>query len=120
MLLTPTFMGSLLAGMACWLLFWFGVSHLDSTPILNRYLTKDMVLTWIHNNPVSAMLITEVVNIAFHGLGTAGAVFFTFAGTFVNVCVIFGVIPIMKAISQKLSKTAGVIDMKSSKSPEAA
>jgi hypothetical protein len=33
MLLTPTFIGSLIAGIACWLLFWFGISHLDP----NRY-----------------------------------------------------------------------------------
>jgi hypothetical protein len=110
MLITPTLFGSLLAGMACWLLFWFGVSHLDSIPFLNRFLTKDKVLTWIHNNPITVLLITEAANILFHGMGSASSVFFTFAGTFVNVCVIFGVIPISKAFSKRLAEVADRIE----------
>ena len=126
MLLTPTFVGSLLAGMACWLLFWFGVSHLDSIPFLSRHLSRDKVLDWIAKNPVTALLVTEAVNILFHGLGSAGSVFFTFAGTFVNVCIIFGVIPISKAISKKLTDVADRlekrdgIDIKPASTPEAA
>jgi hypothetical protein len=44
MLLTPTFIGSLLAGIACWLLFWYGISHVDSIPYLNQYLSRKMIL----------------------------------------------------------------------------
>ncbi len=114
MLLTPTLFGSLLAGVACWLLFWFGISHLDSVPYLNQYLTKDKVLKWVADYPITTLLLTEAVNVVFHGLGSASSVFFTFAGTFTNVCIIFGVIPITRAISQKLKHAADVIDMPSS------
>jgi hypothetical protein len=30
LLLTPTMLGSLLAGVALWLMFWYGVNHVDS------------------------------------------------------------------------------------------
>ena len=106
MLLTPTLFGSLLAGVACWLLFWFGISHVDSIPYLNKYLTKKKAMDWIAANPLLALIITEVVNVMFHGLGTASAVFFTFAGTIVNTMMIFGVVPICRAIANKCDKRA--------------
>lgn len=109
MLLTPTLFGSLLAGVACWLLFWFGISHLDSIPYLGKYMSKDAVLKWIVAYPLTALLVTEVVNVMFHGLGTAGAVFFTFAGTITNVCIIFAVIPLTRAISSRLIDKAEAI-----------
>ena len=81
MLLTPTFIGSLLAGIACWLLFWYGISHVDSIPYLNQYLSRKMILEWIRNNPQLALILTELVNIGLHGVGSAAAVLFTFGGT---------------------------------------
>src|ERR1700722_6826776 len=106
MLRTPTLFGSLLAGMACWLLFWFGISHVDSIPYLNKYLTKKKATNWIAANPLLALFMTEVVNVMFHGLGTANAVFFTFAGTIVNTMMIFGVVTICPAIANKYAKHA--------------
>ena len=108
MLLTPTLFGSLLAGVACWLLFWFGISHVDSIPFLNKYFTKKKAMYWIAANPLLALVITEVVNVMFHGLGTANAVFFTFAGTIVNTMMIFGVVPICRAIANKYDKHAPI------------
>jgi hypothetical protein len=35
LLLTPTMLGSLLAGVALWLMFWYGVNHVDSIPYLH-------------------------------------------------------------------------------------
>ncbi len=46
-LLTPTMLGSLLAGVALWLMFWYGVNHVDSIPFLNQYLSRKMILDWI-------------------------------------------------------------------------
>ena len=79
MLLTPTFIGSLLAGVACWLLFWYGISHVDSIPYLNQYLSRK-ILEWIRKNPQLALMLTELVNIGLHGVGSAAAVLFTFGG----------------------------------------
>jgi hypothetical protein len=102
--LTPTMLGSLIAGVACWLLFWWGVSHVDSIPYLNQYLTRAMVMKWIRENPNTALILTEVVNVMFHGLGSAAAVFFTFAGTLVNATMIYGLIPVQGFISKQVSQ----------------
>jgi len=104
MLLTPTFIGSLLAGIACWLLFWYGISHVDSIPYLNQYLSQKMILEWIRNNPQLALILTELVNIGLHGVGTASAVLFTFGGTLVNATMIFGVAPLQGLISKSLTQ----------------
>lgn len=52
----------------------------------------------IGNNPITALIVTEVVNVLFHSFGSASSVFFTFAGTLVNTVMIFGVVPICQAI----------------------
>jgi hypothetical protein len=104
MLLTPTFVGSLLAGIACWLLFWYGISHVDSIPYLNQYLSRKMILEWIRNNPQLALILTELINIGLHGVGSAAAVLFTFGGTLVNATVIFGVAPVQGLISKALAQ----------------
>jgi hypothetical protein len=44
LVLTPTMFGSLLAGVALWLMFWYGVNHLDSIRYLNQYLSRKMIL----------------------------------------------------------------------------
>ena len=59
MLLTPTMLGSLIADVACWLLFWYGISHVDSIPYLNQYVSRKMILDWIRRNPQLALIITE-------------------------------------------------------------
>jgi hypothetical protein len=104
MLLTPTFIGSLLAGVAGWLLFWYGISHVDSIPYLNQYLSRKMILDWIRKNPQLALILTELVNIGLHGVGSAAAVLFTFGGTLVNATVIFGVAPVQGLISKALAQ----------------
>ena len=71
MLLTPTMLGSLIAGVACWLLFWYGISHVDSIPYLNQYVSRKMILDWIRKNPQLALIITELINIGMHGLGSS-------------------------------------------------
>jgi hypothetical protein len=115
MLLTPTFVGSLLAGCACWLLFWFGVSHIDSIPYLNKYLTRKVTLDWIESHPVTTLLLTEVVNVMFHGLGSAGAVFFTCSGTLTNTAVILFFLPALRWSSRVLDRAAERLEVVSSK-----
>lgn len=102
--LTPTMLGSLIAGVACWLLFWYGISHVDSIPYLNQLLSRKMILAWIRKNPELALLLTELINVGLHGVGTAAAVLFTFGGTLVNATVIYGVAPIQGFISKSLAQ----------------
>src|SRR6202030_1344261 len=103
-LLTPTMLGSLIAGVALWLLFWYGVNHVDSIPYLNQYLSRRVVVDWIKNNPQTALLMTEGVNLLLHGVGSAGAVFFNLGGTLVNAACIFGLVPIQKFVSDAIYK----------------
>jgi hypothetical protein len=107
-LLTPTFLGSLIAGVACWLLFWFGISHVDSIPYLNRYLSKRLIMDWIRKNPQLSLIITEAVNVLLHGVGTASAMLFTIGGTLVNATMIFGVAPVQAILSKSLSQLKDV------------
>jgi hypothetical protein len=104
MLFTPTFIGSLVAGIACWLLFWFGISHVDSVPYLNQYLSRKMILDWIRKNPQLAFILTEIVNITLHGIGTAAAVLFTVGGTLVNITMIFGLARVHGLFSKSLAQ----------------
>lgn len=104
MLITPTIIGSILAGVACWLLFWFGVNHVDSIPYLNQYLSKRMILAWIKESPHTAFIATEIINVLFHGMGSVGAVMFTFSGSLVNATMIYGVVPVQNFIGVCVSK----------------
>lgn len=103
-LLTPTMLGSLIAGVALWLLFWYGVSHVDSIPFLNRYLSRRMVVDWVKNNPQSALLLTEGVNLLLHGVGSAASAFFILGGTCLNVAYIFGFVPAQKFVVSTIQK----------------
>jgi hypothetical protein len=104
MLFTPTFIGSLVAGVACWILFWFGISHVDSIPCLNQYLSRRMIFNWIRKNPQLALILTEIVNITLHGVGTAAAVLFTAGGTLVNITMIFGLARVHGLFSKSLAQ----------------
>jgi hypothetical protein len=104
MLLTPTMLGSLLAGVALWLIFWYGVNHVESIPYLNQYLSRKIVLDWIKTNPQTTMLLTEGVNLLLHGTGSASAVFFNLGGTLVNIAAIFGFVPAQSFCSNAIER----------------
>ena len=104
LVLTPTMFGSVLAGVALWLMFWYGVDHVDSIPYLNQYLSRKMILEWIKNNPQTALLLTEGVNLLLHGIGSAAAVFFNLGGTLVNIAVIYGFVPTRSFLSTTIEK----------------
>ena len=104
LVLTPTMFGSLLAGVALWLMFWYGVDHVDSIPYLNQYLSRKMILDWIRNNPQATLLLTEGMNLLLHGIGSAGAVFFNLGGTLVNIAVIYGFVPAQSFLSNAIEK----------------
>ena len=104
LVLTPTMFGSVLAGVALWLMFWYGVDHVDSVPYLNQYLSRKMILDWIKKNPQTALLLTEGVNLLLHGIGSAAAVFFNLGGTLVNIAVIYGFVPTRSFLSNTIEK----------------
>jgi hypothetical protein len=61
-----------------------------------------MILEWIRKNPQLALILTELVNVMLHGVGTAAAVMFTFGGTIINVLMIFGVAPVQGYVAKTL------------------
>ena len=47
MLLTPTFVGLLLAGAAFWALVWAAIHKMDEIPYLKEFTSTQEVLDWI-------------------------------------------------------------------------
>ena len=50
MLLTPTFVGLLLAGAAFWALVWAAIHKLDEIPYLKDITSTQQVLDWVEEN----------------------------------------------------------------------
>ena len=50
MLLTPTFVGLLLAGAAFWTLIWAAIHKLDEIPYVMEYSSRQEVLDWIEDH----------------------------------------------------------------------
>ena len=50
MLLTPTFVGLLLAGAAFWTLIWAAIHKLDEIPYLKEFTSTQEVLGWIQDH----------------------------------------------------------------------
>jgi hypothetical protein len=80
MLLTPTFVGLLLAGAAFWTLIWAAIHKLDEIPYIKEYASTQQVLDWIEENKGLTLVITEGFNFVLHGLGPHG-VLLTLGGT---------------------------------------
>ena len=66
MLLTPTFVGLLLAGAAFWTLIWAAIHKLDEIPYLKEFTSTQEVLDWIENHKGLTLVITEGVNFLLH------------------------------------------------------
>ena len=67
MLLTPTFVGLLLAGATFWTLIWAAIHKLDEIPYIKEYTSTQQVLDWIEDNKGLALVITEGINFVLHG-----------------------------------------------------
>lgn len=75
MLLTPTFVGLLLAGVAFWTLIWAAIHKLDEIPYLREFTSRQEVLDWIEDHKGLTLVIAEGVNILLHGLSPHGVMF---------------------------------------------
>ena len=58
----------------------------------------------IKESPHTAFIATEIINVLFHGMGSVGAVMFTFSGSLVNATMIYGVVPVQNFIGVCVSK----------------
>jgi hypothetical protein len=68
MLLTPKFVGLLLAGAAFWTLIWAAIHKLDEIPYIKEYTSTQDALDWIEGNKGLTLVFTEGVNFLLHGL----------------------------------------------------
>jgi hypothetical protein len=106
MLLTPTFVGLLLAGAAFWALVWAAIHKLDEIPYLKEFTSTQEVLDWIERHKGLTLVITEGVNFLLHGLSPHG-VMFTLGGTIINFLMVFGYVSgrqFLTLISEKIRR----------------
>jgi hypothetical protein len=104
MLLTPTMIGAVLAGICLWTLFWGALHKIEEIPYVRDFLTTNDCLDWIQQRPGLTILMTEAVNYLAHGTSPIG-VGFAMGGTIVNMLAVYGYIPsrgLLSVISAKL------------------
>jgi hypothetical protein len=107
MLLTPTMIGAVLAGICLWLLFWAALHKIGEIPYVSECLTTNQCLDWIQERPGLALLLTEATNYLVHGVSSPVGVGFAMGGTLVNMLFVYGYIPsrdVLSVISAKLRR----------------
>ena len=105
MLLTPTMIGAVLAGICLWTLFWAGLHKIEEIPYVRDILTTNDCLDWIQDRPGLVILLTEATNYLVHGISSPVGVGFAMGGTIVNLLAVYGYIPsreLFSVISTKL------------------
>jgi hypothetical protein len=93
MLLTPTFVGLLLAGAAFWTLVWAAIHKLDEIPYIKEYTSTQEVLDWIEENKGLTLV-------------------FTLGGTVINFLMVFGYVSgrqVLAVISEKIRRNSPVL-----------
>ena len=105
MLLTPTMIGAVLAGICLWTLFWAALHKVEEIPYVRDFLTTNDCLDWIQGRPGLVILLTEATNYLVHGISSPVGVGFAMGGTIVNLLAVYGYIPsreLFSVISAKL------------------
>jgi len=97
-LFTPTASGSFIAGIGLNSLLWgilFKLNALLRVLRLQWLFDKERFFGWITRHKGLSLLVSETMNLAWHGFGqSAEGVLFAIGGTFVNVTMIFVVLPL--------------------------
>lgn len=104
MLLTPTMIGAILAGICLWTLFWASLHKIAEIPYVRDIITTNDCLEWIEQRQGLAILLTEGANYFVHGISSPIGVGFAMGGTMVNLLMIYGYIPSRKMLSVLSSK----------------
>jgi hypothetical protein len=107
--LTPTMLGSLLAGAVFYALLWVTLHKLDEIPYVRDYVTTNQCLSWINSHKAATLLITEGLSAVLNGVASPAAVLFNLGGTALNTAVLFGYLPgrdVVSRISAKIRRSA--------------
>jgi len=99
MLLTPSMIGALLAGICLWLLFWGALHKVEEIPYVRDFISTKLCLDWIQQRPGLTLLLTEATNYLVHGISSPIGVGFAMGGTVINILFIYGYIPSRSALS---------------------
>ena len=109
MTLTPSTKGSFLAGVGLWLMFWallFKADELTEAAHLKRWVNSAHCTRWISRHKSTSLLCTELVNYGTHGVSDPLGVAFALGGTFVNVLMIYLLLPCRERILRRGTSTA--------------
>jgi hypothetical protein len=107
MLLTPSMICALLAGICIWLLFWAALHKIGEVPYVKDFISTNQCLDWIKDRPGLTLLLTEAANYMVHGISSPLGVGFAVGGTLVNVLFVYAYIPsrnVLSIISARLRK----------------
>lgn len=107
--LTPTMLGSLLAGAVFYALLWVAIHKVDEIPCVRRFVTSNQCLSWIDKHRGTTLLISEGLSAFLHGVASPTAVLFNLGGTALNTAVLFGYLPgrdVLSRISAKIRRAA--------------
>jgi hypothetical protein len=107
MLLTPSMIGALLAGICLWSMFWAALHKIEEIPGVRDVLSTNQCLEWIAERPGLTLLLTEIANYLAHDISSPVGVGFAMGGTIVNLLVVYGYIPsrsLVAVIAAKLRR----------------
>jgi hypothetical protein len=102
-MITPTAFSQFLAGIGLWGLGWsviFHLEHLAQMLRLGKFVNRDKILAWINSHKVLTLLITEFVNIGTHDVESPSSITFALGGTFLNIIMIFIVVPLTRPLQR--------------------
>ena len=109
LVLTPTMLGSLLAGAVFYALLWVAIHKVDEIPYVRKFVTTNQCLSWVNNHKAATLLVTEGLSAVLHGVASPAAVLFNLGGTALNSAVLFGYLPgrdVVSRLSAKLRRSA--------------
>lgn len=99
MLLTPSMIGAILAGICLWLIFWASIHKVEAIPYVRDFITTKQCLDWIQQRQGLTILLTEAANYIVHGISSPIGVGFAMGGTVVNLLFVYGYIPSRSVVS---------------------
>jgi hypothetical protein len=103
--LTPSTKSAFLAGIGLWVLLWaslFKSDEIAEVAGIERWFSSERCLNWVRQHKSTTLLGTELFNYGTHGITDPLGVTFAFAGTLVNLLVIFVLLPVRAFLKSKL------------------
>ena len=101
---TATATSAMFSGAVLWAMVWLAAEHVDEVPYVRDVVSTEKIKAWINDHKQLALIITEIVNMFLHGLGSPTSIAFNLGGTLVNAAVIFGLYPTYGVLKKPLRR----------------